>query len=530
LEHRDMVMRRAVSPPPLLGSGRIALWSVTASGRAQCARQEGIENSAGRRKPGRSTSTADAITNYWVLAALFAEARIRGDYLRIASWEQPWTRTLDRGPGRRQQHVRFSAGCCLIASAGTGKSALHRVAILIDFGSAPVHSYQRLVMNCMRVCSADWTGRTTEVIVVTPDVMGSRARHRAWLRLFSTSMAQTDALITVRVLTWQKVAVLCPGIERLVSYATAPTVFNQGDRLGEVLALTCRHPYLTENQLAVLLGITPVRARRLLHKCIERGWITSLPPIPSQQSETENSARSSLWLVEVTNRGRRVAAQHSLLRAGAAARHQGVIAVRARRPLLRHLAHTVGTSAIFVAFAEAARAVTQNGRSDGLEEWRNAAACARGQCRPDGYGRYRRGRHHHGFFLEYDRGTERPREYAAKLKAYYRYRDSRASNRDFSSFPTILVVTTSPSAEERFAWQATLAARQRGTSPLRILFTTTKRISTNPEGILGPVWRSPDHSSTVRAYWLPENGQPLVVTGPIDRTGVLVRHRGPKAI
>jgi hypothetical protein len=40
-----------------------------------------------------------------------------------------------------------------------------------------------------------------------------------------------------------------------------------------------------------------------------------------------------------------------------------------------------------------------------------------------------------GFFLEFDRGTERPAEHAAKLASYYRYRDSAADTRDYASFP-----------------------------------------------------------------------------------------------
>jgi hypothetical protein len=41
----------------------------------------------------------------------------------------------------------------------------------------------------------------------------------------------------------------------------------------------------------------------------------------------------------------------------------------------------------------------------------------------------------HGFFLEYDRGTEPARKYAAKFRAYYRYRDSGQAARDYDGFP-----------------------------------------------------------------------------------------------
>src|SRR5438874_8161073 len=37
----------------------------------------------------------------------------------------------------------------------------------------------------------------------------------------------------------------------------------------------------------------------------------------------------------------------------------------------------------------------------------------------------------HGFFLEYDRGTESRRQYGAKFRAYYRYRVSGQAQRDY---------------------------------------------------------------------------------------------------
>ena len=81
-------------------------------------------------------------------------------------------------------------------------------------------------------------------------------------------------------------------------------------------------------------------------------------------------------------------------------------------------------------------------KDDALLEWRNTVACSRRRMKP---GRVRHGppkRGTHGFFLEYDRGTMSARDYAEKWAAYYDYRDSRAFERDYAGFPTILVVTT----------------------------------------------------------------------------------------
>ena len=69
---------------------------------------------------------------------------------------------------------------------------------------------------------------------------------------------------------------------------------------------------------------------------------------------------------------------------------------------------------LFSSRATAACAVRRAGCSDDLVEWRGAAACERKYCKPDGYGCYVRNGVAHGFFLEYDRGTESTRTYAAK--------------------------------------------------------------------------------------------------------------------
>jgi hypothetical protein len=167
--------------------------------------------------------------------------------------------------------------------------------------------------------------------------------------------------------------------------------------------------------------------------------------------------------------------------------------------MMQHFPHTFGANAVFVALAEAARARSQLGDNEALEEWRSAAACARGGFRPDGYGCYRRGASRYGFFLEYDRGTERAHEYAAKIAAYYPYRDSNAAARDYTGFPTTLVVSTRAEAEERFAQEAYLASERRGGEAIPFLFTTTGLIVADPEGLLGPIWRSPASASSVAA-------------------------------
>jgi hypothetical protein len=122
----------------------------------------------------------------------------------------------------------------------------------------------------------------------------------------------------------------------------------------------------------------------------------------------------------------------------------------------------------------------------------------------------------HGFFLEYDRGTESTRTYLAKFRAYYNYRDSRQADRDYNGFPTLLFVTTRLDAEERIADAANRAWFLRGTEPLGVLITTTCRITSDRQGILGRIWRRPGPIDATagdgRQYWLTD-GAPSTLVG-----------------
>jgi len=289
-------------------------------------------------------------------------------------------------------------------------------------------------------------------------------------------------------------------------HATAGEWRTVGDQADDALSLVARHPLLDRAQLAVLLDTSAVRAGRIVQRLTAAGWIRSC--------RTINVASDQLWpgsarqrpgsLIELTPAGRREASRRLLLPVPVATRHHGVLGSKTDRRFIRHLAHTRGANAVFVVFVDAAHRLTKRGRDDALEEWRSAAACARGRFRPDGYGCYRRAGERFGFFLEFDRGTESRREYAAKLETYYRYRDSGAPAHDYAGFPVLLVVTTSETAEGRFAHEAYLAAQRHRGAPLSMFLTTTERVRAHPDGVLGPVWRpSPIHVS-LRVSWLPD--------------------------
>ncbi len=280
---------------------------------------------------------------------------------------------------------------------------------------------------------------------------------------------------------------------------TALVVTPADYRLLEVIGF---HPYLTANQLSDVLrsGMAPVRRR--LNRLLGLDLIRH----PGTDEIGEDASEE---LVELTARGLHVVAARLGLSLAVAVRELGLVGggpdahFGSRRKLLSTLAHTRGADDIFVHLYRQARARAAVGCDEAMVEWQNAAACSRRHLRPDGYGVYRRGSRYDGFFLEYDRGTMNARDYFEKFRAYYRYGITGRFERDYNSYPTILVVTSDNAAEERIARVAGAAAvGQPGKLPL--LLTCRWRIdgATNSHGLLGPVWGEPEAAFNQRRFWV----------------------------
>jgi len=67
----------------------------------------------------------------------------------------------------------------------------------------------------------------------------------------------------------------------------------------------------------------------------------------------------------------------------------------------------------------------------------------------------------------------------------------------------ILMVTTTTASEERITWVARRAATYWGRT-LPLLLTCQWRIDepSNPDGLLGPIWREPESAVDDRRFWL----------------------------
>jgi len=506
LRHAGLARYQTSRLGPLLGSRPVRLWTLTAAGHALVASRGPLPSAEDAsqlnygaperwRDPARQRDVPLLVACYRLLAEVAAGL---DQPARVCAFEHPWIRTFRPTEGARRRRVHLPAAAVLQTRQADDGQPL-RVLLLPDLGTAPLSSHRPMLQALIELrrtalTNMDVGDEPVVVVGVATPPSSSTARVRAWRSLLHEVARRTDEQpLRARVFE-------CATLLARLRDARDRRLPGEVD---EVFALVARQPLLTRKQLAALLRTSAWRIAHLESDLIERGW---LRPVLSNDLPLDASGRTrdrlqSLGLVELTEAGRKEAARRLLVPAGLARRRHGLIRTAvARRRLLRHFQHTLGANAFFVELAGAAMQVTGRGGNEALLEWRSAAACARGRFRPDGYGCYRRGAWQFGFFLEYDRGTERSRHYAAKLATYYRHRDSGAYARDYRSFPTLLVVTTSEPAEERFAHEAYLAQQRYGGMPLRVFLTTTDRIQSQPHGALGSAWRSAQ--SSVRVSWL----------------------------
>jgi hypothetical protein len=502
----------------LLGDRRRGLWSITEPGRralrGATERQnvDELPDGTRRQRRQRDRQLPLRVACYRLLAWFLVEEREQGQDLAMIGWDWSWIRELFQA-AKKKPPVRLNLPAAAYFTPNDPRNAAlsssRRLLLLPDLGTAPVARYREVLRRvvCHKTRLSGSLDTCDELLVATPDPDGRGTRAGAWRALLSdVARREQDEPPTLRVVSWAQVG------DRFGGSAGSAPIVGKRDGLRstrggsspreQILHLLGRHPLLTVRQVGLLLGMTRHRIEHFEHEMIEIGWLRAVDLVERGGIglDLESGGFARLGLVEVTIAGRRRLADVLGLDPATARRYHGLTGsgradVGRRRRLLRALAHTIGTNDVFVAFALAAADAQLRGCKDELSEWRSAAACERARCKPDGYGLYTRGGVGYGFLLEYDRGTESTRKYAAKFRAYYRYRDSGQAARDYAGLPTMLFVTTSASAEYRIADQAYRAWFSRGTDPLPVLLTTTERISGHADGVLGPIWRTPGQDS-----------------------------------
>jgi hypothetical protein len=301
-----------------------------------------------------------------------------------------------------------------------------------------------------------------------------------------------------------------------------PNVGTAGERLAyaafqiapsdrDVLDLIGRHPFLSRSQLAKVVGCGVQQIRQTC-KRLEVLELTRVVrpeevPLPRRillaMGKTTRAIQEALapediaqlQLAELTGRGAEVLAAGWGLPPQAAQRSTGLVGggpdegFGARFELIKHLRHTVESNSVFIDLIISARQQAKVLGSAAVT-WRSATSCARGTMRPDGYAMIDYGSHSFGFFLEYDRGTESARDYRKKFSTYYRYAETGRFARDYDGFPTVLIVTTDPGAEDRIAAAIRAVSVGRATS-LCFLLTLDGYISRRSESLDASIWRDP---------------------------------------
>ncbi|HVC33233.1 MAG TPA: replication-relaxation family protein, partial [Chloroflexota bacterium] len=451
----------------------------------------------------------------------------------LLAWERPWRRRGERRGAKRSVSVSLPAYAALSWDDAWGAFLL-----VPDLGTFPLRLYRHTLRRLLTLRQN--LGDELPLLVVSTT---GAERARVWRELLDDVArdGRSDPL-AARVATWETASVdlagpwpdVGPGALALTARMGSPPLHPRkslppgrripchvGDDLmrppatggaarvslaatylspedHRLLALIGHHPFLPLSAMADVLGWTPAVTWNRCRYLVELGLARHV------EAGEGGAKEATIGLAELTRDGLRLVASSQGLPLAMAVRENGLIGggpvepVGGRHQLLAHLAHTLGADAVFVTLIASTR--RQGGA---LLEWRNAAACARGRVRPDGYGLFRDGQQGYGFFLEYDRGTMGERALLTKFSAYYEYRDSGRYRRDYVGFPTILVVAVDNAAEERLARAARYAAIGRPL-PIRALLTTEWRISSDREshaGLLGRIWREPHAAFHDRQSW-----------------------------
>ncbi len=494
------------------------------------------------------------LAGYELLGLLAASRPGRPNLL---AWERPWRRRFQRSTAKNPVSVTLPA-----AAALSWEDAAGAYLLLPDLVTFPVRAY-RAALNHLLVLRGLHDGALPALVIAT----GHPGRITAWDRLLQeTSRARLDTPLRACVATWAELQADPGRLTTLADDRPAEPVAQPGrlqplrprrpasrlpsvigdslenptrdlapsDTLGRIalqltavdrrlLDLVGRHPFLPPDRLAAIFGWQVSWLRRRRNRLIAFGLMRLVEP-----GEIGDRA-GSLELVELTLAGLEVVAAQQGLSLMRAVRFNGLAGggpdspIGVRRALLKNLAHTLAVDGIFVSLIRTAKRFSAAGWDDALLEWRNAAAGSRGHLRPDGYGVYRHQGRSVGFFLELDRGTMNRRDYLRKFAAYHRYHGTGRFARDYQGFPTILVVTTTNTAEERIARAARLAAIGRQAT-LPLLLTCRWRLDdpSNPEGLLGPIWRTPEAACDDRRRWparTPTSSRDPGAAGMVGRVG-----------
>jgi Replication-relaxation len=250
-----------------------------------------------------------------------------------------------------------------------------------------------------------------------------------------------------------------------------------------ILRLLLEHPLLSDDELAVFLGILRRSVRCSLYELHQLGC---LEPISTKVGQR--------WRLD--GRGLRLiaAAHHLHIRNIAEIRDEktdggtSITRQRGEAWLLQHIQHTAGIYGFFASLAQAAR--KEAGHE--LCWWETGATCERRyqvaeqwyNLRPDALAAYGSGQQQIRFWLEWDRGTMNVRDLGVKFSSYAYFIASREWAREFSLLPALICIAPDIAQERRLAH----VVRTRLAQADGLVVWSTTEVLLNTYGPLAPIW------------------------------------------
>jgi len=295
-----------------------------------------------------------------------------------------------------------------------------------------------------------------------------------------------------------------PGIDAALRAASGHQEAAYPPATWALLAAIARGPARPVADLALVLGLAPATIRERLAPLRARGLIRFLTA--ADLAGIPPAARAPLArrrLVAATRAGIAALAARAEATPARVAAARGYVggdgpADPGHGPhlaLLRQAAHTVALHDLERAARLAVRAWPRDAGTPAPRlRWTLGHRLAHRVWRPDAGGIWSLHGRDFPFLLEYDAGTERPRQHAAKLAIYAGFAAGPvAASRFPHGRPPVLVVARDAAACERFL--ASLRAAPDAAAAWPWWLTTLATLAATPGGLLGPAWigRAGDH-------------------------------------
>ena len=249
----------------------------------------------------------------------------------------------------------------------------------------------------------------------------------------------------------------------------------------EILLLFFSHPFLSQENLSLLLTLSQTSINVLLADLTRAGYLVG---ISTAVGERWRLAEDGLLLLA------RLASCHVQRLVHVAQEDEASLQQRGTPGLLHQIQHTAGVYGFFAqlcaSLATVPDAQVRWWETGVNSEWHFSYREQTYRFRPDALACVQIGERAFRFWLEWDRGTMGKRDLQIKFATYAMYLESREWARSAPSLPALLCVTPEIGQERRMA-EATRQRFGQGPTAFRVYTTTAPLLAT--QGTLAPIWQ-----------------------------------------